>query len=179
MTSSISSSMVDQMGPRDISRCKGEEGFSLLEGMLAAVLLGTGLLAISAMQGIALVKNVDANELTRITTLASDMMERIQFNRWNSISYNGIDTQNPTPCVAISPSAQPQAYGDCLLWDSLVDNTQLENVQGRVTVSNVIAPTVLNQRNVTVTITWTGSVTGGSSVKRARTLTLNRVVAPE
>jgi len=161
------------------SRCKGEQGFSLLEGMLSAVLLGTGLLAMSGMQTIALVKNVDANELTRITSVASDMMERIQFNRRNAFTYNGIDTQSGTNCNAISSTAQPQAKGDCQLWQTLVTNTQLQNIQGKVTVSNVLAPTVLGQRNVTVTITWMGSVKSDSTVKRARTLTLNRVIAPE
>jgi len=147
--------------------------------MLAAVLLGTGLLAMSGMQTIALVKNVDANELTRITSVASDMMERIQFNRRNAFTYNGIDTQSGTNCNAISSTAQPQAKGDCQLWQTLVTNTQLQNIQGKVTVSNVLAPTVLGQRNVTVTITWMGSVKSDSTVKRARTLTLNRVIAPE
>src|SRR5687767_15085832 len=151
---------------------RGEQGFSLLEGMLAAVLLGTGLLAMSAMQGIAFVKNVDSNELTRITTLASDMMERIQFNRRNAISYHGINTQSPTNCNAISATAQPQARGDCLLWDSLVDGTQLQDVRGTVTVSD--PPTVLAQRDVTVTITWKGSLKSDSTVKRDRTLTINR-----
>ena len=164
---------------RRFARCSGEQGFSLLEGMLAAVLLGTGLLAMSGMQGIALVKNVDANELTRITTLASDMMERIQFNRRNAISYNGIDTQSAVNCNTISATTQPQAKGDCLLWDTLVDGTLLQNVKGTVTVSNVLPPTVLGQRNVTVTITWQGSLKSDSTVKRPRSLTLNRVVAPE
>ena len=156
-----------------------EEGFSLLEGLLAAVVLGTGLLAMSGMQGIALVKNVDANELTRVTTLASDMMERVQFNRRNAGVYNGIDTQTAATCNAISSTAQPQAKGDCLLWQSLVTNSQLQNIQGLVTVSNVIEPTALTQRNVTVTITWMGSLKSDTTVKRARSLTLNRVVAPE
>jgi type IV pilus assembly protein PilV len=160
-----------------LSRYQDEQGFSLLEGMLAAVLLGTGLLAMSAMQGIAFVKNVDSNELTRITTLASDMMERIQYNRRNAISYNGINTQSPTNCNAISATAQPQARGDCLLWDSLIDGTQLQDVRGTVTVSD--PPTVLAQRDVTVTISWTGSLKSDSTVKRQRTLTINRVVAPE
>jgi type IV pilus assembly protein PilV len=163
-----------------LTRCKSEQGFSLLEGMLAAVILGTGLLAMSGMQAIALVKNVDANELTRITSVASDMMERIYFNRRNAVSYNGINTQSATNCNGISVTTQPQAKGDCLLWQSIVTGTQLENVQGRVTVDlNPIAPTVLGQRNVTVTITWLGSMNSGSTTKRPRTLTLNRVVAPE
>jgi len=160
-------------------RYSNEQGFSLLEGMLAAVLLGTGLLAMSAMQGIAFVKNVDSSELTRITTLASDMMERIQFNRRNAISYNGINTQSATNCNTINATTQQQARGDCLLWDTLVDSTQLQNIQGTVTVSNIIEPAALGQRNVTVTISWVGSLKSDSTVKRARSLTINRVVAPE
>ena len=167
-----------QMHVGSMSR-SDERGFTLLEGMLAAVLLGTGLLAMSAMQGIAFVKNVDSNELTRVTTIASDIMERVQFNRRNAISYNGIDTSSPTNCAGINATAQPQAKGDCLLWGSLVTGTQLQNVKGIVTVSNVLAPTVLGQRSVTVTITWMGSMASDSTVKRGRSVTLNRVVAPE
>lgn len=175
----MTSSMPRKMRADSVARCKDEQGFSLLEGLLATVLLGTGLLAMSGMQTIALVKNVDANELTRITSVASDMMERIQFNRRNAVTYNGIDTQSVTNCNSISSTAQWEAKGDCQLWQTLVANTQLQNIRGTVTVSNVLAPTVLGQRNVTVTITWMGSVQSDSTVKRARTLTLNRVIAPE
>ena len=164
----------------DRQGCQNEKGFTLLEGMLASLILTVGLFALSGMQGIALVKNVDANELTRMTTLASDMMERIQFNRRNAVAYNGIDTQSGTNCSGISATTQPMAAGDCLLWGSLVGGTQFENVRGTVTVSpNVFEPASLNQRNVTVTITWVGSVRSEHTVKRSRTLTLQRVVAPE
>src|SRR5262245_60768537 len=117
-----------------LNRFNNEQGFSLIEGMIAAVILGTGLLAMSGMQAISLVKNVDANELTRTTNVASDMMERIYFNRRNAASYNGIDTQSATNCTTISSTTQAQARGDCFLWDSLVDNTQLQNVKGTVAV---------------------------------------------
>jgi len=168
------------MRRHSLSQCQNERGFSLLEGMLSAVILGTGLLAMSGMQAIALVKNVDANELTRVTSVASDMMERIYFNRRNAVSYNGIDTKSVTNCSGISSTAQPQAKGDCLLWQSVVVGTQLENVQGLVSVDlTPIAPTVLSQRKVTVTITWLGSMNSGSTTKRPRSLTLNRVIAPE
>jgi len=159
--------------------CLEEKGFTLLEGMLATVILSVGLLALSGMQSIALVKNVDSNELTRVSTLASDMMERIQFNRRNAIAYNGIDTQSVTNCSGISATAQPMASGDCFLWDSMVDGTLLSSVRGTVAVSNVVLPTELNQRNVTVTITWMGSMKSDQTIKKSRSLTLQRVVAPE
>ena len=174
------SSRLHTMRTHCFARCEDERGFSLLEGMLAAVVLATGLLAMSGMQGIALVKNVDANELTRVTSAASDMMERVYFNRRNAVIYNGIDTQTATTCNAISGTAQPQAKGDCQLWQGLVTGTQLENVRGQVSVSlTPIPPTVLGQRNVTVTITWMGSMKSDTTVKRPRTLVLNRVIAPE
>ena len=175
----MTSSRLDTMRTHCFARCEDERGFSLLEGLLAAVVLATGLLAMSGMQGIALVKNVDANELTRVTSVASDMMERVYFNRRNAASYDGINTQSATNCNAISGTTQWQAKGDCQLWQTLVANTQLQNVQGTVAVSGVIAPTTLGQRNVTVTITWMGSMKSDTSVKRPRTLVLNRMIAPE
>ncbi|HSF67652.1 MAG TPA: prepilin-type N-terminal cleavage/methylation domain-containing protein [Nitrospiraceae bacterium] len=176
----MTSSMAGAMRKCSFLRYGGEQGFTLIEGMLAAALLSIGLLALSAMQTVALVKNVDSNELTLTTALASDMLERIQFNRRNAVSYNGIDTQSPGNCGTISPTTQAQAKGDCLLWESLVKGSNYENIKGVVAVSaTVIPPTALNQRNVTVTITWMGSENSDHTVKRPRSVTLNRVVAPE
>ncbi len=156
----------------------GEDGFTLLEGMLAAVILGTGLLVLSAMQAMALVKNVDANELTRVTAVGADIMESIYFNRRNVGSYNGITAQLPpqSPICPMDPTAQYQAYGDCQLWQQHLAQLNLQNIVGTV---QVFPATVLGQRKVTVTVTWMGSVNSASSVKRQRTVTLNRVVAPE
>jgi len=176
----MTSSMAGRMRRYSFFQYRGEQGFSLIEGMVATMILSIGLLAISAMQSVALVKNVDSNELTLTTALASDMLERIQFNRRNAVSYNGIDTQSPGNCGTISSMTQGQAKGDCLLWDSLVKGSNYENIQGVVAVSAaVIPPTALNQRNVTVTITWTGSQKSDHTVKRPRSVTLNRVIAPE
>jgi len=173
-------SMAGRMRRHFFSSHRGEPGFSLIEGMMAAGILSVGLLAMSAMQTFSLVKNVDANESTQTTALASDLLERIQFNRKNAVSYNGIDTQSPGNCSTISSTTQAQAKGDCLLWDSLVKGSNFQDIRGVVAVSTaVIAPTALNQRNVTVTITWTGSQNSDHTVKRPRSMTLNRVIAPE
>jgi len=157
----------------------GEKGFTLVEGMIASAILAVGLLGMAAMQGVAMVRNVDANELSRITTLAGDIYERMQFNRRNVIAYNGINTANAANCTTINGTTQSQARGDCLMWDGLVDGTQLENIRGTVAVSDVIAPIVLGRRTVTVTLTWTGSMKSGSSNKRSRSVTFNRIIATE
>ena len=73
-------------------RLRAQSGFSLIEGMIAAVVLALGLLALSGIQAISFGGNVDAKELTRVTNMAADMVERIQFNRRNVAVYNNIDT---------------------------------------------------------------------------------------
>jgi type IV pilus assembly protein PilV len=168
------------MAQRHQADLRNDQGFTIVEGMLASVILAVGLLALSGMQSIALVKNVDASELTRVTTIASDMMERIFFNRRNAVAYNGIDTQNAGSCAAIDAVTQTMANGDCTLWSGLVNGTGLQNIKGAITVSTaVVGPSVLNQRNVRITVTWMGSLKSDHSVKRSRSVTLERVVAPE
>ncbi len=159
---------------------KNQQGFTLIEGMLAAVFLGVGLLAMSGMQAVSLGRNVDANELTQVTNLAAEMMERIQYNRVNASLYNGIDTRASTPCSQ-DAIAQPMARGDCLQWDALLDSqTGFTNLQGVVTVSTA-APAILllNQRVVTIQMNWTGSINSNGIARRPKTITLTGIVAPE
>lgn len=159
---------------------KNQQGFTLIEGMLAAVFLGVGLLAISGMQAVSLGRNVDASELTRVTNLAAEMMERIQYNRRNTAQYHGIDTRASVPCSQ-DAVAQPMARGDCLQWDALLDTQQgFTDLQGVVTVSTA-SPAIpsLNQSIVTIQMNWTGSVNSAAIVRRSKTIRLTGIVAPE
>ena len=158
---------------------KDDSGFSLIEGMLAAVVLATGLLGLASMQAFSLGRNVDANEITRVTNFATDIVERIQFNRRNAIAYNGIDTA--TACT-IDATAQPMARGDCDQWRNLLTGnlaTALTALRGQVSVT-VVGPTApaLNQNRVVVTMTWTGSA-GAGKVARQRQVMMTTVIAPE
>lgn len=153
----------------------GEDGFTLLEAMIAAVVLAIGLLALAGMQGISLGRNVDANELTLATNLAADMVERIQFNRRNAIIYNNIDTLT----VSTNPTSNVMASGDYTQWQTRLQQSRLPGVQGRVAVTNTgpINPS-LNQSQVVVLVNWQ-SKTPTSAIVRTRNVTLTGVVAPE
>ncbi|MGE3154167.1 MAG: prepilin-type N-terminal cleavage/methylation domain-containing protein [Nitrospiraceae bacterium] len=163
-----------------------EAGFTLIEGMLAAVVLAIGLLALSGMQAISLGTNVDANELTRATTLASDMIERIQFNRFNVAAYHGIDTAASTPC-AQSATAQPMARGDCLQWQTMLNNSGLTGMTGTVVLAPIppaTDPLNLNRTTVQVSVRWTGGMAtstgqGLGKLSRPKTVTMTTVVARE
>lgn len=158
---------------------KSEGGFTLLEGMLAAVILTTGLLGLASMQGFALGRNVDANETTRVTNFAADIIERVQFNRRNAIAYNGIDTN--VACT-IDATAQPMARGDCDQWRNLLTSglaAGLGGLRGQVTATSV-GPTAppLNQTRVVVTLSWTGAG-GAGKIAKQRQLIVTTAVAPE
>lgn len=157
----------------------GQQGFTLIESMVASTVLAVGLLALAGMQSISLTRNVNANEMTRVTNLAADMLERIQFNRRNALAYNGIDTN--TACT-IDATAQPMARGDCDQWLSLLTGTfgsGLTGIRGQVTVT-AIGPTAppLNQNNVVISLTWTSDA-GPNQLALTRQVNLTTVVAPE
>ena len=160
-----------------------ESGFTLLEGMIATVILSVGVIAMGAMQGIAITRNVDSTELTLATNMASEMLERIQYNRRNVTAYAGIDTNNP--CVL--PAIQTMAQGDCVQWQAMMTNqgasgisqaSGLTGVRGVVTVTPVVTNPPLNQSRVNVVITWTGRNMGTTAAAPRRVM-LDTTIAPE
>lgn len=162
---------------------KNEQGFSLIEVTISLVVLGIGILTLSGMQSISLARNVDANQLTRVTNLASDMVDRIQFNRKNVVAYHGVDVSSGS---GTCPATNVMANGDCQQWRQLLINSGLQAVRGTVTVNPTsTAPNFdalnLNRRTVSVQVTWTGSTNqnGATTVARPRVVTLTTVIAAE
>lgn len=163
-----------------MSRIHNVNGFSLLEGMIAAAIVGTGLLALLGMQASSLTHNVDAKDLTTATNLAADMVERIAFNRKNAAIYHGIDTMNGS---TQPPTSQVMARGDYTQWSALLAGSGLSNAGGVVQVqlqdlNPATNTTSLGRRLVTVSVSWSAKREGTSS-RRARTVSLATVVAPE
>lgn len=156
------------------------EGFTLIESMVAAVILTIGLLALTGMQSFSLRKNVDANNQTRVTNLAADMLERIQFNRRKAANYSNI-TVNSSTTTCPTAAADVMANGDCTQWRTLLLSSNLQNITGTVTLSPVppaTDPLGLNRSTVTVLVTWNEA--GSAEVTAAaKTLRLDTVVAPE
>ena len=156
-------------------------GFSLIEGMIASVVLATGLLAMAGMQHISLSRNVNANEYTRAGNLAADIIERIEYNRRNALDYNGITVSSALSCgVAIS---KVMANGDCTQWRTLLLNSGLTGVKGTITATLIdpapsVNPVTMNRTDVTVTITWT-YVQHGQAQVQSNTVTFQTRVSPE
>ena len=162
-----------------VSRSR-HNGFTLIESMIAAVILTIGLLALTGMQSFSLRKNVDANNQTRVTNLAADMLERIQFNRRKAANYHGINvSSSTTTCPTVATDVM--ANGDCTQWRTLLLSSNLQNIAGTVTLNPVppaADPLGLNRSTVTVLVTWDEVASGGVAAA-SKTMRLDTVIAPD
>ena len=161
--------------------CKRESGFTLIESMIAAVILAVGLLALSGMQAVSLKRNISGSEMTRVSNLAADMVERIQFNRRNVTAYHNISVSSgTTTCPAATVDVM--ANGDCTQWRTLLINSGLANIVGTVVLNPAppaVDPLGLTRSTVTVRLDWMANTNVGRASLMAKSITLVTVVAPE
>ena len=135
-----------------------QAGFSLLEVMIAVVVLSIGLLGLAAMQEIATSRNVGANDLTVATNLAREMIERVQYSKKQVSFYNGIDVSSSTNNCPAGGAVPLMVTGDCTQWRTRLLASNLSNIRGTVTVTNT-GPTTMMQREVMVQLSWKGHLT--------------------
>lgn len=173
-------------------KVRNEKGFTLVEVMISATILGVGVMGMAAMQGISFTKNVDANDLSIVTNLSADMMERIQSNRRFAWAYNNLNTTGPGNCLAggIPAPAPPMPFywvtpstaatraiqGDCTQWRTLVLASNLQNVSGTVQVAPVLPMRADSSAvQVTVTVRWTEK----ANTQRNRSVVFQTLIEPE
>lgn len=169
-----------------------EKGFTLAEVMVSAAILGVGVMGMAAMQGISFSKNVNANDLSIVTNVAADMMERIQSNRRFAWAYNNVDTNGPGNCLGggipapapsspffwVTPSTTTTRgiQGDCTQWRTLVLATNLVNARGTVRVTPVL-PLRADSSAVQVTVQLQWNERAGT--QRARSVAFQTLIEPE
>jgi len=170
-------------------KIRNEKGFTLAEVMVSAAILAVGVMGMAAMQGMAFTKNVDANDLSIVTNLAADMMERIQANRHYAWGYHNLQTSPAFNCGALPPAPPPAGVtmstpvlvtriiqGDCTQWRSVVQASNLTNIQGTVQVTNAVpANPDLGARQVVVRIQWDDRGPG----QRLRAVSFQTTLVPE
>ena len=96
-------------------KLRGKEGFSLIEVLVALVILAVGLLGLALFQTTAIKGNAIASKWTVATELAQDRLERFRHVDWVSIQ--------PSVPGGFVPGTQPlqSAYGS--LGGAVGDNT--------------------------------------------------------
>ena len=81
-----------------IARRRRERGFSLMEVLVALLVLAIGLLGLAALQGQGLRFNHDAYVRTQATHMAYDIVDRMRLNRGNPADYTVGDPGNHPNC---------------------------------------------------------------------------------
>jgi type IV pilus assembly protein PilV len=172
---------------------RGDGGFSLLEVLIANVMLAIGLLAIAAMQDVALSRNANSKQLSVATSLATEMMERIRYNSpanataipGGGFLYNGIQACSNL-ALADCPGGETAgnatalnnltANGDFAQWAARLKATDaagnllLPNAVGQVN-SVAIGPASMNQVQVIVNLQWRVGIL-------PKTIAMNTIVSP-
>ena len=123
---------------------KSRSGFTLIEVMIAILVLGIGLLGFALLQTMSVRFSQSANYRTQATNLTYEMLDQMRANRIMDAAYAGDYT-------ASSDSCEP-ATGDNL---TAADFTQaFECRLGKALGEGATGSVVRNGDQVTVNVTW-------------------------
>ena len=132
-----------------IPMSKRLSGFSLIEVLIALIVMSVGMLGIASLY----VQSMQAGRTSlfrhNAITLAGDVADRIRANPLAGVVYATPDGAN-NGCVAgtITCSAPQMAMNDIFLWEAQADDT-LPNGDVVVVVDNTVVPPIY-----TITVTW-------------------------
>jgi len=90
------------------------KGFTLIEVLVAIVIVSIGLLAVAGMQNTAIYGNASSRDATYAIQLAEEMVDRIRVNAGDTPEiYDNITT---TICAGSDPALGFQAQQEPLMW---------------------------------------------------------------
>lgn len=128
-----------------------QNGFTLIEVLIAVVIFGVGLLTVASLQVVARKANYEALQRTTATHLAQGLLERMRANRAGLLTYVGggagltlgggsrvapanLCQTRATPCTS-----QAMALADLWEWERLLDGSN--EVADGAAVGGLVSPT--------------------------------------
>ncbi len=124
-------------------------GFSLVESLVALVVMSIGMMGIAALYVESLRAGKTAIYRTQAVNLASDMADRIRANATALVAYAGAPANNNCVAALVDCTPGQMAAHDVLLWQQDVVNMMPAGV-GNVQFNGATAPPTY-----TITVTWT------------------------
>lgn len=135
---------------------KKHNGFTLIEVLIAMMLLAVGLLGLAALQAHSLKNNQSAYYRSQATQLAYDIADRMRVNtgvldKYLSSFMKPEEAQAQTEhCLKISTTCTPEkmAEHDLFEWNAAIHSAILKNATG------TIVKTGAEVKTYTITIAW-------------------------
>jgi prepilin-type N-terminal cleavage/methylation domain-containing protein len=110
---------------------KSERGFSLLETMIALLIMLMILLSVAQLFGMSMAVNKAADDITQVTSLASEMMEQLKYRGYDGLTAGGSLTTDVSGYFD-SPSVDEDAAAEYTRRWLLTDNDTHMEIQVRV-----------------------------------------------
>jgi type IV pilus assembly protein PilV len=133
-------------------------GFSLVEVMIAVLVLSVGLLGFAATLGVSMRSNQSANFRTQATNLSYQILDRMRANSQNALGYAMGYT-----AVTGSVTGTSRAREDVSQWLSSIRRALGDSAEARI---------VLNAGQVTVDIRWTDNRAGTTTAEEQTTFSM-------
>ncbi len=126
-------------------------GFTMVEAMVALVVLAVGMLGIAGLYVTTLRSGSGAIYRTQAINLATDMADRIRANKFAGIAYqNAPAYHNCAGTGSVDCTPVEMAENDLLSWTQAVTGT-LPNANGNVVVAPAVPPA---PAAYTITVSW-------------------------
>jgi len=148
------------MKPFRLKRNARQHGFTLLEVLIAVVVLSIGLLGLAGLQASGLAQNNTAYQRTQATLLAYDMLDRMRAN-YDGVRlgyYNDIEAGSASDpgCISSGCTVQQLSAYDINSWSQLL-TLRLPSGYGTVTGSGL-------NSTFEITVMWDQDRTGATGV---------------
>ena len=144
-------------------RSQSQRGFSIIEVLVAVLILGVGLLGVAGMQLLSQQSDFEARQRAQAAFLANVIVERMIANASSRGDYNGQEVgggvvdRPRANCLTDQCSPNQSVQYDLWSWESALDGAAV--LRDGEEVGGLIAPTgciSVDQGRVTVTVAWRG-----------------------
>ena len=134
-------------------RKSNQQGLTLVEAMIALLVISIGLLGIASLQLTAMSQNASSLNHSQAVWYAYNMSDRIRANITEFDNYDGIDTSNgyAQDCLSSACSTGEMLTADAADWAAMVANLPA----GRGLITN-------NADGLVVTVMWDDEGTGAT-----------------